>query len=125
MEILVSFCLWLTSLLVIAVVSRKYPTLLPSALLRPSAPGLLTIAFVCTINLLNQCVPGWCGTYGYPFVYHNWSDALILVDFADGLSTSDAINWGAAAGDALAGVVLVLLAQILAAGYRRHLPSPN
>jgi len=31
-------------------------------------------------NALNQCSPGWCSRYGFPFAYYAWSDAVVMFD---------------------------------------------
>jgi hypothetical protein len=37
--------------------------------------GLAVVAFV-VLNLTNRCVPGWCGQFGLPFTWFEFSDAI-------------------------------------------------
>ncbi len=34
--------------------------------------------FFGAINILNRCASGWCGRYGFPFLYYEWSDAVVV-----------------------------------------------
>lgn len=42
-----------------------------------AAYAAVAFAFVL-VNVTNSCRPGWCGRYGVPFVYYEWSDAVIM-----------------------------------------------
>jgi hypothetical protein len=37
-------------------------------------------AFIGVFNTLNKCSPGWCGSYGFPFPFYSWSDAIVIID---------------------------------------------
>jgi len=46
----------------------------------PTIPVILavaTIAFFAVLDTTNLCNPGWCGRYGFPFEYREWSDGII------------------------------------------------
>ena len=30
------------------------------------------------LNIVNFCSPGWCGRYGFPFAYYEWSDSVMV-----------------------------------------------
>lgn len=32
------------------------------------------------LNIVNFCSPGWCGRYGFPFAYYEWSDSVMIFD---------------------------------------------
>jgi hypothetical protein len=43
--------------------------------------AFVVITFVFAIlNVVNQCSPGYCGRYGFPFAYRWWSDAVLIIN---------------------------------------------
>jgi hypothetical protein len=48
--------------------------------------GSVTLLFFLFINTVNQCSPGWCGAYGFPLHYSEWSDAKVIFN---GVNLSD------------------------------------
>ena len=38
-------------------------------------PGAV-LAVLLVLNLRNRCQPGWCGDFGFPFVYRHFSDEI-------------------------------------------------
>jgi len=49
----------------------------------PLLPMLVTYAWsgaFGALNVSNFCQPGWCGRYGFPFTYYEWSDAIMSIN---------------------------------------------
>jgi hypothetical protein len=36
--------------------------------------------FFGVLNIVNFCSPGWCGWYGFPFPYYEWSDSVMVIN---------------------------------------------
>jgi hypothetical protein len=54
-------------------VKLTHPTRLSRALVVTYAWA----GFFGAVNIFNGCAPGWCGRYGFPFPYYEWSDATL------------------------------------------------
>ena len=74
---------WLPAAVAVAVWSSAlvlFPGLPPTGAQRWRR-GFVGAAFVfLVLNLANQCSPGYCERFGFPFAYWWWSDALLIVN---------------------------------------------
>jgi hypothetical protein len=65
------------------------------------------------LNFANWCSPGWCERFGFPFSYHWWSDALLVIN-------GENVTAGSSSA-AIAGNLALLLIALAVLGhlYRR------
>ena len=68
--------------------------------------GLLFV----TLNVANWCNPGWCGSFGFPFRYRWWSDAIIIMNGKNLTAGSSVPAALADAGIGLAACALLVVA---------------
>jgi hypothetical protein len=75
------------SLVLIHLALRKTgPARRASRNVRGLVAGGITLLFFLYINTVNRCAPGWCGEYGFPLTYSEWSDAKLILN---GVNLSD------------------------------------
>jgi len=75
-------------------------------------------SFFGVANTVNRCQPGWCGRYGFPFVYFSWSDAVAIVNGKSG-TPFNAVASVVDAAIIIAGVFLI------SRSHSRVVASPN
>ena len=69
-------------------------------------PGSV-LAVLLFLNVRNQCQPGWCGDFGFPFVYRHFSDEIPELN--------GVVHGPWFSGRALAADIVICLAVVLVA----------
>jgi hypothetical protein len=78
--------------------------------------GVLALAGFVWLNTWNRCQPGWCGRYGVPFTFYQWSDEIPEVN---GVTNWPRVRYPALAVDA---VVAIGASTFIAAAASRLIP---